>query len=156
MITEYYAQRLAEGKKYELFIKEQLKEKLNIDINILNDMYQNSGETIEGYEIKFDDRMKETGNIYIEYAEKRSSKNANYIESGILKNDNTIFFVIGNYSEFFIIDKEVLVKLYKEKDRNIRFVQIDTSRGFLISKQFASTITPYHIKIEDNNLSKFF
>lgn len=49
MITEYYAQRLAEGKKYEVFIKEQLKDKLNIDINILNDMYQNSGETIEGY-----------------------------------------------------------------------------------------------------------
>ena len=46
--------------------------------------YQNAkGESSAGMEIKFDDKRKNTGNLYIEYAEKSNPSNKSCIPSGI-------------------------------------------------------------------------
>lgn len=85
---------------------------------------------MQGIEIKFDDKMDKTGNIYIETAEKSNPKNPRYVDSGIYRIDNSWLYLTGNYSSIFIFGKQHL-KLMSEKG-NFRTVQTDTSKGFLV------------------------
>lgn len=77
-----------------------------------------TGECSGGIEVKFDDRMRETGNLYIEVAEKaRPDESRDYCPSGIYRNDNSWLYVIGDYSEVFVFAKRTLQHL----DRSGRY-----------------------------------
>jgi len=94
---------------------------------------QLQGETLEGVEVKFDDKMRDTKRIYIEMYEKSRGENEKYVESGIYRNDNTKFILIGDYYYWFLFSKARLVWL----DRNdppflYRPKPTDTSIGFCI------------------------
>ncbi len=103
----------------------------------------NKGENEKGIEIKNDMMYKKTGNLYFEYAEKSKGENYLFVNSGILKKDNSKYFLIGDYDKFWIFRKKRLVEIYHEKKeevknnsnskslRGIRFVQIDTSKGYI-------------------------
>jgi len=79
--------------------------------------------------------MAETGNAYIEIAEKSDPKNDKYVNSGIYRDDNTWLWLIGNYTEIYIIQKNLL-KMLVETGR-YRQVENDrkTSIGYLIPKE---------------------
>tara|TARA_B100000519_G_scaffold24189_1_gene17104 strand:+ start:1530 stop:1982 length:453 start_codon:yes stop_codon:yes gene_type:complete len=133
---EYYNYKLQEGKKYELFIKEQLYKQKNFNLNLFKsklDQY-NIGESLEGIEIKFDNRMKYTENVYIEFEEKTNSNNENWINSGILRNDNTHSWIIGNYNKAYIFWKIALQQIFKNK-KYLKEVETKTSKGFLLNKE---------------------
>lgn len=89
---------------------------------------QNEGENILGIEIKRDDRFRETGNLYIEVAEKSHPDNLRYVNSGIMRNDNQWLFVIGDEEEVWIFSTKYLRKL---KDRFRRW-EGPTSIGHLM------------------------
>tara|TARA_R110002012_G_scaffold280_9_gene1109 strand:+ start:946 stop:1419 length:474 start_codon:yes stop_codon:yes gene_type:complete len=133
---EYYNNKLEEGKKYELFIKEQLYKQKNFKLNLFEsklDQY-NIGESLEGIEIKFDNKMKYTKNVYIEFAEKTNSNNKDWINSGIFRNDNTHSWIIGNYNKAYIFWKIALQQIFKNK-KYLKEVETKTSKGVLLNKE---------------------
>lgn len=137
-MTPYYKEKLEAGLEYQDFIADQLR-KADPCIFIgaySSRRYQNErGESASGIEIKYDMRFKETGNLYIEVAEKSNAALAEYSPSGIYRRDNTWLYLIGDYEQAFLFSKHQLQSIHASEEswkrRGIRAVEIDTSRGFL-------------------------
>jgi len=132
-MTEYYSEMLQKGLEYQDFITNLLLKEIGITISTyVSKRYQiERGENAQGVEIKFDDKMDNTGNVYIETAEKTDPRNEKFIASGIYRDDNTWLYAIGNYSVVYILSKKFLVLMHKSK--KYREVEIPTSQGFLIT-----------------------
>jgi len=135
-MTDNYKACLEKGLKFQDFVSEKLIEKLGIPLtNFSSREYQtHKGENKQGFEIKFDDRFKETGNIYIEVAEKSNPDNSNFVKSGIYRRDNTWLYLIGDYSRVFIFSKKLLISVHESK--KFREVKTSTSEGFLLDSEF--------------------
>ncbi len=140
-MTEEYKKKMDKGLEYQDFVFERLYEIGMATIAYSSKKYQvTKGENKAGFEIKFDDRLKDTGNLYIEVAEKSNASNRDYVPSGIYRNDNTWLYLIGDYNKIYIFDKKRLRKIYEGehyKKFNGRPVQIPTSKGFTISAKYA-------------------
>jgi len=132
-MTEYYKEKLEQGLEYQDFVINILIQELGIPLAMYGSRkYQwKQGENKQGVEIKFDDRYKKTGNIYIEVAEKTNANNPNYIASGIMRDDNTWLYLIGNREIIYIFTKKMLKGLYSS-GKYFRLVETPTSRGFLL------------------------
>lgn len=136
-MTENYKEMLQKGLEYQDFITDLLLSEIGISLSTYSSKkYQyDIGENKQGIEIKFDDRYKETGNLYIEVEEKSNANNWYYVNSGIYRNDNTWLYLIGDYNEVFIFSKKQLIILH---EKNIyKLVKTPTSIGFLIPKNDA-------------------
>ena len=140
-MTEYYKQKLFEGKAYEIWVVQQLKKKRNLHLEIIDDKVgqYTIGETKQGYEIKYDNIYKKSGNLYIEIAEKTDPKNKKYIASGIFRQDNTHTWIIGNFQEAYMFDK-------KEYFGDIKITK--TSYGILLNKPLIDEYNIDHITFE--------
>lgn len=112
------------GLEFQDFIIRQLLRDYGIVIQPYSSKkYQfEQGESLQGYEIKYDARStgdcthgycEATNNVAIEVYEKTNESNDKWIPSGILREDNTIFYVIGNYDMCWIVDKIVLRRMLK-------------------------------------------
>lgn len=136
-MTELYKEMLQKGLEYQDFITDMLLKEIGISLSTYSSKkYQyNIGENKQGIEVKFDDMYKKTGNIYIEIKEKSNAINANYVDSGIYRSDNTWLYVIGDYTEVYIFSKKQLILMHK-KDI-FKEVTTPTSIGFLIPKSKA-------------------
>lgn len=139
-MNQYYKEKLEQGQQYQDFVTEKLY-KIGLPIiSYSSKKYQYTiGENKCGFEIKFDDKLKNTGNLYIEVAEKSNAVNENYIASGIYRNDNTWLYIIGDYSIIYIFSKKQLRKIYEDTKRIETFkrVTIPTSKGFLVPAKYA-------------------
>ena len=135
-MTEYYKQQLADGKAFEQYVKQQLAEKRQMHLDIIDSKEEQItiGETRQGYEIKYDKRYKNTGNLYIETKEKSNPANPNYVASGIFRQDNTHTWIIGDYKQVYMFKKQTLVEVYEEK-QYLRYVTTATSHGFLLNQR---------------------
>ena len=133
-MTENYKEMLQKGLEYQDFVTDVLINELGIALSSYSSTkYQyTKGENKQGFEIKFDDKYKDTGNIYIEIAEKSNAVNLNFVNSGIFRNDNTWLYLIGNYNEIFIFSKNHLKLMYESK--KYKEVETETSKGILINK----------------------
>jgi hypothetical protein len=145
----YYEDQFKDGKKFEQFVINELK---NIGINLTltktKEEQINIGETYEGYEIKYDKKYCETKNIWIE-VEERTDPDKDWVKSGILRNDNTIKYVIGDYDRIFIFLKETLKSLYG--DYEIQTNNMNTSKGFLLSNLESIRYSELIIDTHKNN-----
>lgn len=128
----YYFEKLEEGLEYQDFITELLIKEIGISLSTFSSKnYQNKiGENRQGFEIKFDNKMLDTGNIYIEVKEKSNPNNHYYVNSGIYRNDNTWLYLIGNYQTVYIFGKSHLKLMYESN--KYREVKTITSIGFLL------------------------
>ena len=143
----YYNNQLRNGKQFEQHVINEL-EKIGITLTLtetLEDQIE-IGETYEGYEIKYDKKYKETNNLWIEI-EERTDINKEWVDSGIFREDNTIFYVIGNYSRIFVFNKATL-KILSEK-YEIRENNMKTSKGFLLSNSEAIRYSKFMIDNEE-------
>jgi len=132
----YYNDMLKKGLSYQDFVVEKLYDIGLPIISYASKEYQiKFGENKCGFEIKFDDRLEETGNFYIEIAEKSNSNNFNFIPSGIYRADNTWLYLQGNYKKIYIFAKNQLRKLYESNQ--YKKIEISTSQGFLLSLKVA-------------------
>jgi len=144
-MTEYYKEKLEQGLCYQDFVVDQLY-KIGLPlIAYSSKKYQNLvGENKNGIEIKNDAKRKDTGNIYIETAEKTNANNEFFVASGIYRNDNSWLYLIGDYKRIFIFSKKHLLRLHKlrNNDGSPRFknIEIATSKGFLIPEEEADNI----------------
>lgn len=134
--SDYYRDKLKQGTEYQDFVYDKL---YTVGLPILSyssKKYQLLyGENKPGIEIKFDDKLKDTGNLYIETQEKSDPANEFYIKSGIFRNDNSWLYVVGDYSTIYIFSKTMLKILFSKKI--FREITIPTSIGFLIPKKEA-------------------
>ena len=137
-----YKPQLEEAAEYQDFITDQLL-KHGITLNQYSSRkYQfNKGESASGIEVKHDKRMAETGNAYIEIAEKSNPNMESYTKSGINRDDETWLFLIGNYEEALLMSKRQLKKLLRDKtdkfdEWGIRKVQTPTSIAYTVPVEF--------------------
>lgn len=141
--NQYYKEKLQMGFSFENFIATLIAEKYRIDLGpyLTPEGQYELGENSLGIEIKNDTLINVYGNVYIEFQEKSRSSNFEFINSGILKIDNCVYWLIGTNEKFYIFRKKRLIEIFKEElyknqhgipsSRGIKFKQIQTSRGFV-------------------------
>lgn len=147
-MNEYYNEHLQAGLEYQDFVIDQLL-RCGIFIGTYSSRkYQNEkGESASGIEIKYDGRMKETGNVFIEVMEKSDARIENFTRSGIFRKDNSWLYLVGDYDEAFLFSKRQLQTVYlsnveaKNNGRplwaGVKFKEIATSRGFVYNLEVA-------------------
>ena len=150
---EYYHAQLDEAHEFQDYCTEWLLKELGIAItNYQSKKYQyNSGENPQGLEIKLDKRYKETGNLYIETAEKSNPQNQNYIKSGIYRLDNSWLYAIGDYDCIWIFAKKLLVGM--DEIKKYKEVRTATSIGFLLSLKEADKYCAKRLLLVDKGVS---
>ena len=132
-MTDYYKAKLASGLYYQDFVIEKLYEIGLPLISYSSKEFQIMiGENKAGVEIKNDTKYSETGNLYIEVAEKSDPKNSEFIPSGIYRNDNTWLYCIGDFKKIFILSKKQLIILHQKNKYKTFDIKMGTSRGYLL------------------------
>lgn len=125
----YYDKKLEEGLIFQDIATEELYKRGIVVVGYASRQFQrNRGENMLGAEIKRDGKFRETGNLYIETAEKSHPDNQSYVASGIWRDDNSWLYVIGDESTLFIFSSKYLRKLQKR----YKAMTTPTSQGFLM------------------------
>lgn len=133
---ETYRPQLEEAARYQDFITDELlKRGIVLNQYASREYQQKVGESASGIEIKYDKRMTETGNVYIEVAEKSNPSLPDYTESGVYRKDNTWLYLIGNYKKALLMSKRqlrVCIEYGEEwrKRAGIVYREIATSQGY--------------------------
>ena len=121
---------LETGLQFQDFITEKFPQIMGFNISVFQSKkYQmEKGESVQGVEIKYDARStgdctyyknKATNNVGIEVFEKTSKNRKAWVKSGILRDDNTWLYVVGNYHQAWLFSKKRLVELYKDGRYNV-------------------------------------
>lgn len=92
------------------------------------------GESLSGIEIKYDKKMAESGNVYIETSEKARPRNGEFAKSGIYRSDNTWLYIIGDYDTLFVFSKQLLRGLHRSNRYREVEISLGTSTGFLLPR----------------------
>jgi hypothetical protein len=105
---------LTDGEIYQDFVANELLRRHQIHIDYYRTRHEqyDIGESVQGYEVKLDQRCTDTGRLSIEIAEKTKAANCLWVPSGIYRKDNTVYYVQGNYIVFYVFLKSVLVGLH--------------------------------------------
>ena len=133
---QQYRKLLEEAWEFQDFICAECA-KIGIFIHCFQSkQYQNQGEGITGIEIKLDKKM-ESGNLYIEFCEKKTATNKDYANSGVFRDDNTWLWIIGDYKKVFFFSHAQLKQVVKETQTGkYPFRQVEnrtgTSHGILL------------------------
>lgn len=146
MMTDEYSKNLNDGAEFQDYVTHRLLQCGIVVNQYSSKKYQiEHGESASGIEVKYDKLFHDTGNLYIEYQEKSNKDNPEYVNSGILRKDNTWLWVIGDYDDLYLIPKKSLQRVYfdyvagKASPRfGIRLVETPTSKGMLLPVPFAA------------------
>mgnify|MGYP001590487750 CR=1 FL=1 len=105
----YYAQKLEEGLQFQDVVTQALYMRGIVVVGYASRRFQNThGENMLGAEIKRDGEFRKTGNLYIEVAEKSHPDRPNFVPSGIMREDNSWLFVIGDERTVWIFSTKYL------------------------------------------------
>lgn len=139
--TPYFIAQSNASHSFEVYL-DALFGRHGVDLGLYygREQQYHMGETALGIEIKYDKRSAETGNYYIEYQERMRSSGS-WVNSGILKADNTRFYLLGTIDKFVIFERSWLLEYYTRLVQNherlpdARLVQErthHTSKGFIL------------------------
>lgn len=137
-MTDYYKTKFEQGLEYQDFVCDQLRIREGWFVGCYSSRkyQQEKGESVCGLEIKYDMLLSETGNVYIEVAEKSRPELPEYTASGVFRKDNTWLYLIGDYHQAFVFGKTLMRNLYLNKDQKKAWGCVDrqtpTSKGFTI------------------------
>jgi len=151
------------GHQFQDFIINQFIVKYGISISIYaSKKYQfEIGESRQGFEIKYDARSTgdcthirctATNLVAIEVFEKTNANNIEWVKSGILRDDNTMFYIIGNYHKAWWIEKKILQQVYNFGKYDVRQTK-DTLKSLLIPIDYMDSIC-IDTLLFNNNLGK--
>lgn len=130
---------MTQSHRFELYINNIFLNR-GLDIGLYYDKdRQYTGESRAGIEIKFDAKLQETENLFIEYNE-RLTRYGSYVNSGILKYDDIKHYLIGNFDEIFLLSKTELKGFYYFKNYRKVSSRVRTSKGYLLPKKDALII----------------
>ena len=134
----YYAEKLQQGLEFQDVMTRELYQRGIVVVGYSSKRFQNDvGENLLGAEIKRDGRFRDTSNLYIEVAEKSDPRNSRFIPSGIMREDNSWLYVIGDEKTAYIFSIKYLRKLLKP--RKWKKVTGTTSIGYLMPIADAET-----------------
>jgi len=132
----------AEGEKYQEFIRGLLNPFGIVHWHFGGKHQQfNIGENGQGHEIKLDERCfsrnspEATGRLSIEVQE-RKRLDTTWVNSGILRDDNSWLYVQGNYEIVFVFAKNWLRRVYH------KLITPDQIHEF-------RTVRKFYLKIDD-------
>lgn len=139
--TPYFIRQLRESHAFEVYIDWLFRTK-GVDIGLYygREQQYHQGETRAGIEIKCDKRSAETGNYYIEYRERMHDGDP-WVDSGILKKDETRYYLLGTAERFAVFERGWLLDIYRrltERGERVEGAILTdekahgTSRGFLL------------------------
>ena len=149
--NRYYQEKLEQGNAYQDFVCRELLHHGLIVQNTTSKQEQLQGENLQGWEIKLDLQMQQTGRIYIETHEKSHSGNIHYVPSGIYRQDNSWLFCIGDYRVLFVFGKKTLQRLDLNNPRWLyRPARTPTSQGFCLPVDRAEQIAERVIYFEQS------
>lgn len=135
------------GEEYQDFIVALLFRKLGWPImqHVSAKRQIHVGESSSRVEIKFQDRYRETGNLWIEVAEKAQPRPGEYAPSGITdrSHDNALFLVTGDRDTVFFFAKRHLNKLAASQQYRIIENHTKTSMGFLLPDSHARYVADF-------------
>lgn len=137
---------IEEGYEYQDFISVKLL-KLGMNLNqFVSRKYQYEiGESVSGIEVKYDKKMNQTGNIYIELEEKHYG--SNFVPSGVNRQDNTWIYLIGDKTVAYMFLKHQLKFLCDNYEKyKFKKVETETSKGILIPLKFLEEKSIYVAK----------
>ena len=127
----YYDRKLQEGLEFQDVVTAALYRRGIVVVGYASRRFQvTRGENMLGAEIKRDGKFRETGNLYIETAEKSHPDNAAYVASGIHRADNAWLYVIGDERTIYIFPTVYLRRLAARYEDRRRVTP--TSAGFLM------------------------
>lgn len=137
MITSIYphatvANSLEKGLAFQDFVCVQLAKRHIVLQNIGSKKYQlEVGENLQGFEIKLDSRCTDTNRLSIEVYEKTARDVLFWTPSGILRDDNSIVYIQGNYDCFWVFMKNWLVRYFEHKSPIVEEFNGTIQRFFL-------------------------
>ena len=141
-MTDLYEVNLQRGLEYQDYVFDQLRHMDGMPVFLgaySSKKYQNSiGESPSGLEVKYDSKFHATGNIYIEVAEKSDESLPSYTPSGIMREDNSWLYLIGDYTEAFIFAKNLLRVLCSPSNKEVCFKETPTSRGYVFPIEYVN------------------
>lgn len=143
---DYRQTKIKSGLLFQDFVVDLCWQTIGLAIvQYVSEQYQNKvGESRTGVEIKHDEKVSKTGNLWIEVAEKARPRNGNYAPSGIYRDDNTWLYIIGDYSTVYIFGKRILRAICDSRKFPVIENNTKTSRGFLLpigsAAQYASVV----------------
>lgn len=140
------ANKQQRASRYESYIMDWFQKEMAINISHyhLKEEQIHKGENRQGIEIKNDQSLEKTGNVFIS-VKRVYNYNGNIVErtSGIYK-DQSWLYVIGNKNEHWVLSTKLLIQ-YFEKHNPVLFSGFvspkgGTEWGFLLSRAEADTI----------------
>lgn len=114
----YYADKLQQGLEFQDVITRELYMRGLVVVGFSSRRFQNEqGENMLGAEIKRDGNFRQSGNLYIETAEKAHPSRPRYTPSGVMREDNSWLYVIGDEGTAYVFSTKylrLLVPRYRE------------------------------------------
>jgi len=138
----------------EKYIKERYGKSLGIHYSKIDQL--DIGESRSKTEIKHNHKYSGTGNLFIEIDE--FTKHGEWIKSGIYREDNSKWYLIGDEDKFWLFNKEIL----KEEFGNNHYSKIPgylpgfafpTSHGHLLPIEKANQLATKITLVNDVNLN---
>lgn len=126
-MNERYSRDLERGRTFQDHVAE-LFAGIGLPLTVFSAVENQvkRGESLQGIEIKLDERFKETGNLFIE-TEERSHPHAEWHRS-FFSQSNIWAIAIGDYAQIYVLS----VRLLKMIRHRYKAVETETSKGFLL------------------------
>jgi hypothetical protein len=110
-----------------------------------------TGENLQGFEIKLDRYFIGTGRLSIEVAEKTRADDKDWIPSGIYRKDRSWLYIQGNYERIYIFQKSILILLHRSE--RYKEDQTPTVKKFYLPIKDAEKYCAKKIEINQHLLS---
>jgi len=131
---------LKAGQEYEDFVAQQLWNRgLPVYVYRSRRWQWKAGESVNGIEIKLDRRFRETGNLFIETAERRTTDGTSqWRPSGIYDEHDPRILAIGDYRTIYLLGVR-LVRYACSSSKRFTEMERGTVRGYLLPVAMADT-----------------
>ena len=142
MSEDRYSADLQRGLEYQDYVFDQIRamDGMPIFLGAYSSLkYQcGKGESPSGIEVKYDAKFRETGNLFIETAEKSYSYQASFHPSGVMSEDNSWLYLIGDYDEAFIFAKNLLCAFCVPNNPYVKYREIATAQGYIFPIKYVN------------------
>lgn len=153
MSVEYpdnkHADPLKIGEAYQEKIARIIKERYGVTIHYYKTKREQYtiGESVEGFEIKFDSWISRSGRMSIEVGEKTRKDLPHFTDSGILRMDNTKWYCQGDNFYCWVFSKKKLRDYYFMSKPHVIDDNPPTIRKFYIRLDVADKLAAKKIKL---------
>jgi len=143
-------------KSFESWIEKYIKERYgkSLGVHYSKTDQLDIGESDSKTEIKHNHKYSKTGNLFIEID--KLTKHGEWIKSGIYREDNSRWYLIGDRNKFWLFKKEILKKEfgnnhYSKIPGYLPGFAFPTSHGYLLPIEKANQIAKKITLINDVN-----